>query len=105
MADCRFGNSCKPQNQGMDPYCMGAFSRLTCMSGGPNRRQTHLVAIKYDLNQKLVVFAEMRTGSNFRGKHLKAFDGITVTGRRSPHFHRLPKSAEILGVDQGKRGR
>jgi LPS sulfotransferase NodH len=51
-----------------------------------------------------VVFAEMRTGSNFLEANLNAFDGITCHGEAfNPHFIGYPKSTEILGVSQETR--
>jgi LPS sulfotransferase NodH len=51
-----------------------------------------------------VVFAEMRTGSNFLEANLNAFDGIMCHGEAfNPHFIGYPKSTEILGVSQETR--
>jgi LPS sulfotransferase NodH len=51
-----------------------------------------------------VIFAEMRTGSNFLETNLNAFAGITCHGEAfNPHFIGYPKSTEILGVDQETR--
>lgn len=51
-----------------------------------------------------VVFAEMRTGSNFLEANLNAFAGITCHGEAfNPHFIGYPKTREILGVDQRLR--
>lgn len=51
-----------------------------------------------------VVFAEMRTGSNFLETNLNAFSGITCHGEAfNPHFIGYPKSVDILGVDQETR--
>ncbi|WP_439148796.1 nodulation protein NodH [Sulfitobacter sp.] len=53
-----------------------------------------------------VVFAEMRTGSNFLETNLNAFQGITCHGEAfNPHFIGFPKSTDILGVDQETRDR
>ncbi len=50
--------------------------------------------------QSFVVFAEMRTGSNFLEANLNAFDGINCHGEAfNPHFMGYPKSEPILGVD------
>ncbi|KIN65678.1 Nodulation protein H [Sulfitobacter noctilucae] len=50
--------------------------------------------------QSFVVFAEMRTGSNFLEANLNAFEGINCTGEAfNPHFMGYPKSDPILGVD------
>lgn len=50
--------------------------------------------------QSFVVFAEMRTGSNFLEANLNAFDGITCHGEAfNPHFMGYPQSEPILGVD------
>ena len=51
-----------------------------------------------------VVFAEMRTGSNFLESNLNAFDGITCFGEAfNPHFIGYPNKTDILGIDQAKR--
>jgi LPS sulfotransferase NodH len=51
-----------------------------------------------------VVFAEMRTGSNFLETNLNAFDGVTCHGEAfNPHFIGYPNKTEILGVTQAMR--
>jgi LPS sulfotransferase NodH len=51
-----------------------------------------------------VVFAEMRTGSNFLEANLNAFAGISCHGEAfNPHFIGYPNTTEILGVDQSAR--
>lgn len=51
-----------------------------------------------------VVFAEMRTGSNFLETNLNAFDGISCHGEAfNPHFLGYPKTKEILGISQNVR--
>ncbi|WP_299026485.1 nodulation protein NodH [uncultured Sulfitobacter sp.] len=51
-----------------------------------------------------VVFAEMRTGSNFLEANLNAFAGIKCHGEAfNPHFIGYPNSTQILGVDQATR--
>lgn len=51
-----------------------------------------------------VVFAEMRTGSNFLEANLNAFEGITCHGEAfNPHFIGYPNSDDILGVSQQER--
>lgn len=51
-----------------------------------------------------VVFAEMRTGSNFLESNLNALDGVTCLGEAfNPHFIGYPKSKNILGVTQQDR--
>ncbi len=51
-----------------------------------------------------VVFAEMRTGSNFLETNLNAFDGITCHGEAfNPHFIGYPNSCDILGITQAER--
>ena len=48
-----------------------------------------------------VVFAEMRTGSNFLETNLNAFEGIDCHGEAfNPHFIGYPNTAEILGISQ-----
>ncbi|UWQ49576.1 nodulation protein NodH [Leisingera caerulea] len=51
-----------------------------------------------------VVFAEMRTGSNFLETNLNAFDGLTCHGEAfNPHFIGYPNTDQILGVTQAMR--
>lgn len=51
-----------------------------------------------------VVFAEMRTGSNFLEANLNAFDGLQCHGEAfNPHFIGYPNSADILGITQPMR--
>ncbi|MBB3994072.1 LPS sulfotransferase NodH [Sulfitobacter undariae] len=51
-----------------------------------------------------VVFAEMRTGSNFLEANLNAFAGISCHGEAfNPHFIGYPKTTHILDVDQEMR--
>ncbi len=51
-----------------------------------------------------VVFAEMRTGSNFLEANLNAFDGIACHGEAfNPHFIGYPNSEDILGITQAER--
>lgn len=51
-----------------------------------------------------VVFAEMRTGSNFLEANLNAFEGFQCLGEAfNPHFIGYPNASEILGVDQQTR--
>ncbi|MEC7963185.1 MAG: nodulation protein NodH, partial [Pseudomonadota bacterium] len=51
-----------------------------------------------------VVFAEMRTGSNFLEANLNAFPGLVCHGEAfNPHFIGYPNSTEILGVTQPMR--
>jgi LPS sulfotransferase NodH len=51
-----------------------------------------------------VVFAEMRTGSNFLEANLNAFTGISCHGEAfNPHFIGYPNTTNILGVDQATR--
>ncbi|MFQ3183895.1 MAG: LPS sulfotransferase NodH [Alteromonas macleodii] len=46
-----------------------------------------------------VIFAEMRTGSNFLETNLNAFDGVTCRGEAfNPYFIGVPNQAEILGL-------
>ncbi|ASM73867.1 MULTISPECIES: sulfotransferase family 2 domain-containing protein [Roseobacteraceae] len=59
------------------------------------------MAQKFDY---FVVFAEMRTGSNFLETNLNAFDGITCHGEAfNPHFIGYPNVTGILGVSQAAR--
>ncbi len=51
-----------------------------------------------------VVFAEMRTGSNFLETNLNAFDSIRCHGEAfNPHFLGYPSNDPILGVDLATR--
>ena len=51
-----------------------------------------------------VVFAEMRTGSNFLEANLNAFEGIACHGEAfNPHFMGYPHNEPILGVDHVTR--
>ena len=51
-----------------------------------------------------VVFAEMRTGSNFLETNLNAFEGFTCHGEAfNPHFIGYPNTTHILGVTQADR--
>ena len=51
-----------------------------------------------------VIFAEMRTGSNFLEANLNAFAGIACHGEAfNPHFMGYPHNEPILGVDLAKR--
>ena len=53
-----------------------------------------------------VVFAEMRTGSNFLETNLNAIDGLTCHGEVfNPHFIGYPASAPVLGVSLEQRDR
>lgn len=54
--------------------------------------------------QSFVVFAEMRTGSNFLEVNLNAFDGVACHGEAfNPHFMGYPHNEPILGVELAKR--
>lgn len=51
-----------------------------------------------------VVFAEMRTGSNFLEANLNGLDGVRCHGEAfNPHFIGYPNKTEILGVSQDDR--
>lgn len=51
-----------------------------------------------------VVFAEMRTGSNFLEANLNALEGVTCHGEAfNPHFIGYPNSKDILGITQDER--
>ncbi len=51
-----------------------------------------------------IVFAEMRTGSNFLETNLNALDDVACLGEAfNPHFIGYPNSSEILGVTQAMR--
>jgi len=51
-----------------------------------------------------VIFAEMRTGSNFLESNLNAFDGIECHGEAfNPHFIGYPNRTDLLGVSRAVR--
>lgn len=51
-----------------------------------------------------VIFAEMRTGSNFLETNLNAYPRLTCHGEAfNPHFIGYPKSDDILGITQSMR--
>lgn len=51
-----------------------------------------------------VIFAEMRTGSNFLEANLNALDGVACHGEAfNPHFIGYPDTVSILGIDQAHR--
>ena len=51
-----------------------------------------------------IVFAEMRTGSNFLEANLNAFDGLACHGEAfNPHFIGYPNQDSILGITQNMR--
>lgn len=53
-----------------------------------------------------VVFAEMRTGSNFLESNLNAFPGISCLGEAfNPHFIGYPNRDDCLGVSEEARNR
>ncbi|MDO6584259.1 nodulation protein NodH [Salipiger sp. 1_MG-2023] len=57
-----------------------------------------------DRFDSFVVFAEMRTGSNFLEANLNAFDGLSCLGEVfNPHFIGYPNSTEVLGITQERR--
>ncbi|MDC0737675.1 nodulation protein NodH [Cognatishimia sp. SS12] len=51
-----------------------------------------------------VVFAEMRTGSNFLEANINAFPGLACLGEAfNPHFIGYPNKQDLLGVSQAQR--
>jgi LPS sulfotransferase NodH len=51
-----------------------------------------------------VVYAEMRTGSNFLESNINAFDGFECYGEAfNPHFIGYPNKTEIAGISQAVR--
>lgn len=51
-----------------------------------------------------VVFAEMRTGSNFLEANINAFEGLSCHGEAfNPHFIGYPDKDNVLGVRQSER--
>ncbi|WP_157057338.1 nodulation protein NodH [Loktanella sp. 3ANDIMAR09] len=56
---------------------------------------------KYDY---FILFAEMRTGSNFLEANLNSFDGISCLGEAfNPHFIGYPDTENVLGITQRER--
>ena len=48
-----------------------------------------------------VIFAEMRTGSNFLESNLNTLDGVSCFGEAfNPHFIGYPNRTEILGISK-----
>ena len=59
------------------------------------------MADRYDY---FIVFAEMRTGSNFLETNLNAFDRVICHGEAfNPHFIGYPNKTELLGITQDMR--
>ncbi len=51
-----------------------------------------------------IMFAEMRTGSNFLEANLNAIDGVTCHGEAfNPHFIGYPNKVSLLGITQDER--
>lgn len=51
-----------------------------------------------------VIFAEMRTGSNFLEANLNAFEGISCLGEAfNPHFIGYPDAEDMLGITRAQR--
>ena len=51
-----------------------------------------------------ILFAEMRTGSNFLESNLNQLDGLTCHGEAfNPHFIGYPNRDEVLGITQAER--
>ena len=51
-----------------------------------------------------VMFAEMRTGSNFLEANINEFEGLTCYGEAyNPHFVGYPKKTDLLGITQAMR--
>ena len=51
-----------------------------------------------------VVFAEMRTGSNFLEANINAFDGLSCLGEAfNPHFIGYPQKEKLLGITHKQR--
>jgi LPS sulfotransferase NodH len=54
--------------------------------------------------RSFVVFAEMRTGSNFLESNLNALEGVQCLGEAfNPHFIGYPNTETLLGVTQAQR--
>ena len=59
-----------------------------------------------DRFDSFVVFAEMRTGSNFLEANLNAVDGLSCLGEVfNPHFIGYPNAQDVLGITQAERDR
>jgi LPS sulfotransferase NodH len=59
------------------------------------------MALRFDY---FIVFAEMRTGSNFLETNLNAYPGLTCHGEAfNPHFIGYPNKTEVLGITQPMR--
>ncbi|KUP94907.1 sulfotransferase family 2 domain-containing protein [Tritonibacter horizontis] len=57
-----------------------------------------------DRFSSFVVFAEMRTGSNFLETNLNALEGVRCHGEAfNPHFIGYPNRTEVLGISQEMR--
>ncbi|MHA6346264.1 nodulation protein NodH [Roseivivax sp. CAU 1761] len=57
-----------------------------------------------DVFGSFVVFAEMRTGSNFLEANLNALDGVVCHGEAfNPHFIGYPDREDILGITRAER--
>ena len=51
-----------------------------------------------------ILFAEMRTGSNFLESNLNLFDGLACLGEAfNPHFIGYPNTDDVLGITQTQR--
>lgn len=54
--------------------------------------------------ESFVLFAEMRTGSNFLEANLNALEGVTCHGEAfNPHFIAYPNRGDLFGIDQAAR--
>ncbi len=80
----------------MHPYLMGDFpvERAPLNDAHQSPRKPYLVQVNpWPTFDYFVVFAEMRTGSNFLEANLNAFAGLTCHGEAfNPHFIGYPNS-------------
>ncbi len=87
------------KNQGMHPY-LWDFPSARRVLINPNRRANPIWYSNIPLPKPFdyfVVFAEMRTGSNFLETNLNAFEGIACYGEAfNPHFVGYPNKRAFL---------
>ena len=94
------------RNQGMQPTLTGDFP----VSNDPNpaalRGRASLSGEVMPHFRSFVLFAEMRTGSNFLESNLNAMPGVTCHGEVfNPHFIGRLNQTELMGIDLAARDR
>ena len=89
------------RNQGMQPVLMGDFP-----AGDDPRASTHAAQpplsgeVSACNSTSFVIFAEMRTGSNFLESNLNALQGVTCHGEAfNPYFIGGEGKQELFGID------